>query len=290
MCALLVGEDGPLQGSVISLSEKTPLPIGRTEDNNLQEDPLIEEAHAVLTLKEKEVEVRNLAKVHLSKINGAAFDEIGFLLEGDVLQIGSSFFRLNLHEKKVTPMETMPKKEEDSTPKMKGSWKDTIIPKWMLWTAGIAMSFLTLSIFFLTATFEKKRHMQTELEMNIFKKVLNSFPNVEMNWDRKKGVLTLVGNISTWNKYHLLCERLHEIPLSFKKLENIRVNEMILSKLNTFLQEIDCKDAFAKVSDQNRFEVIGSVKSFKEKKRLKKLVKQEFSKDAINIRVKATKI
>ncbi len=282
MCALLIGEDGPLQGRVISLCAKVPLPIGRNNGSNLQEDPLVEDVHVVLTLREKEVEVKNVAELHLSKINGTTFDGVGFLLEGDVLQIGSSFFRLSLKEEKVASIE-----KEDGVPRNKQSpWRDFIIPKWALWATGIAIAVLIITIFSLKVSFEKKLLMQTELEMKMFEKELSSFPSVEMSWDRKAGILTLVGNISTWSKYHTLNERLHGIPLSFKKLENIRVDEMILSKINTFLKEIDFRDCYAKVSNQNHFEIVGNVNNFKEKKRLKKLVKQEFPKDAISIRVK----
>ncbi len=95
MAGYLIAEEGPLAGVVISLEVGDEWILGRDPDEAsiVLEDPMVSRRHVVCRLTPEGYILENLSSVNPSTQNGKVIAEPVLLKEGDILQIGSTFFR-----------------------------------------------------------------------------------------------------------------------------------------------------------------------------------------------------
>ena len=107
MTGFLIGEEGPLTGLTISFEEGEEWIVGRDPDSAqiVLEDPMVSRKHAFVRKTPEGYLLENYSTVNPVTQNGMVVTEPIYLKEGDILQIGSTYFRFS--EK-----EAAPKKEE----------------------------------------------------------------------------------------------------------------------------------------------------------------------------------
>lgn len=98
MSGYLIAEEGPLAGTTVSLLEEkasAQWTLGRDPDlcDVLLEDPMVSRKHAVISLTPEGFIFENLSSVNPATQNGKLIAEPVILKEGDILQIGTTFFR-----------------------------------------------------------------------------------------------------------------------------------------------------------------------------------------------------
>lgn len=98
MSGYLIAEEGPLAGTTLPLPEEKPSGqwiLGRDPDlcDMLLEDPMVSRKHAIVSLTPEGYIFENLSSVNPATQNGKVIAEPVLLSEGDILQIGSTFFR-----------------------------------------------------------------------------------------------------------------------------------------------------------------------------------------------------
>lgn len=108
MAAYLIAEEGPLTGLIIALEEGAEWTFGRDPEEStvLLEDPMVSRKHALCKKTEEGYLLENLSSTNPIIHNGATLREPVLLLEGDILQIGSSLFHFT--ENKPGIEETSP--------------------------------------------------------------------------------------------------------------------------------------------------------------------------------------
>ena len=108
MAGYLVAEEGPLAGVTVRFEEETEWVLGRDPDevSIVLEDPMVSRRHVICRLTPEGYVLENLSSVNPATQNGKVITESVLLREGDILQIGSTFFRFTEQEpKEETPEE-----------------------------------------------------------------------------------------------------------------------------------------------------------------------------------------
>lgn len=122
MSGYLIAEEGPLAGTIVSLLEEKPSgqwTLGRDPDlcDVLLEDPMVSRKHAIIALTPEGYTLENLSSVNPATQNGKIIAEQPVLLkEGDILQIGSTFFRFTEETPAMPISEEAPSPEEEVSP------------------------------------------------------------------------------------------------------------------------------------------------------------------------------
>ena len=100
MAGHLIAEEGPLAGLVISFEEGEEWLLGRDPDEAtlVLEDPMVSRKHVICRLTTEGFILENLSSVNPATQNGKVITEPVLLREGDILQIGSTFFRFTEKE------------------------------------------------------------------------------------------------------------------------------------------------------------------------------------------------
>lgn len=97
MAGYLIAEEGPLAGLVVRLEEGEEWVLGRDPDEVtiVLEDPMVSRKHVICRLTAEGYILENLSSVNPATQNGKVITEPVLLREGDILQIGSTFFRFS---------------------------------------------------------------------------------------------------------------------------------------------------------------------------------------------------
>ncbi|HEY2810736.1 MAG TPA: type III secretion system inner membrane ring subunit SctD [Rhabdochlamydiaceae bacterium] len=95
MAGYLIAEEGPLAGLIVRFEEGEEWILGRDADevNVLLEDSMVSRKHVICRLTAEGYILENLSSVNPATQNGKVITEPVLLREGDILQIGSTFFR-----------------------------------------------------------------------------------------------------------------------------------------------------------------------------------------------------
>ncbi|MBS3904021.1 MAG: type III secretion system inner membrane ring subunit SctD [Simkania sp.] len=94
MAAYLIAEEGPLSGLVIRFEDGEEWVLGRDPDESGQvlEDPMVSRKHVICRLTPEGYLLENLSAVNPATQNGKVITEPVLLREGDIIQVGSTFF------------------------------------------------------------------------------------------------------------------------------------------------------------------------------------------------------
>lgn len=113
MAGFFIGEEGPLSGLTLRFETGEEWILGRDPDEVgiVLEDPMVSRRHVILRLTAEGYVLENLSSVNPATQNGKVIAESVLLREGDIIQIGSTFFRFT--EKEPRPQK---EKEEFSSP------------------------------------------------------------------------------------------------------------------------------------------------------------------------------
>lgn len=109
MNGYLVAEEGPLAGMTIAFEEDVEgkeWALGRDPETSdiALEDPMVSRKHAIVRYTEEGLFLENLSTVNPATQNGMVIAEPVLLKEGDIIQIGSTFFHYTENEpKEETP-------------------------------------------------------------------------------------------------------------------------------------------------------------------------------------------
>lgn len=97
MTGYLIAEEGPLAGLIVRLEEGEEWILGRDPDevSIVLEDPMVSRKHVICRLTAEGYILENLSSVNPATQNGKVITEPVLLREGDILQIGSTFFRFS---------------------------------------------------------------------------------------------------------------------------------------------------------------------------------------------------
>lgn len=108
MAGYLIAEEGPLSGLIVRFEQGTEWVLGRDPDvaSQVLEDPMVSRRHVICTLTPEGFLLENLSSVNPATQNGKVIAEAVLLREGDIIQVGSTFFRFtekdpSLHEEKA---------------------------------------------------------------------------------------------------------------------------------------------------------------------------------------------
>jgi type III secretion system YscD/HrpQ family protein len=97
MTGFLIAEEGPLSGLIIRLEEEKEWVLGRDPDVSsfVLEDPMVSRKHVICKMTPEGFLLENLSAVNPATQNGKIISEPVLLREGDIIQIGSTFFRFS---------------------------------------------------------------------------------------------------------------------------------------------------------------------------------------------------
>lgn len=97
MAGFLIAEEGPLAGLTVRFEEGNEWILGRDPDEVaiVLEDPMVSRKHVICRLTAEGYILENLSSVNPVTQNGKVITEPVLLREGDILQIGSTFFRFS---------------------------------------------------------------------------------------------------------------------------------------------------------------------------------------------------
>jgi type III secretion system YscD/HrpQ family protein len=111
MSGYLIAEEGPLSGLIVRFEEGNEWTLGRDPDESsvILEDPMVSRKHIICKLTPEGFTMENLSFVNPATQNGRVITGSVLLREGDIVQIGSTFFRFT--EK---PPETEEKIEKET--------------------------------------------------------------------------------------------------------------------------------------------------------------------------------
>jgi type III secretion system YscD/HrpQ family protein len=100
MAGYLIAEEGPIAGTVVSFEEGEEWALGRDPDEVtiVLNDPMVSRKHVICRLTSEGYVLENLSSVNPATQNGKVITESVLLREGDILQIGSTFFRFTERE------------------------------------------------------------------------------------------------------------------------------------------------------------------------------------------------
>lgn len=116
MAGYLIAEEGPLSGQILRFEEGEEWILGRDPDvaGLVLEDPMVSRKHVICRLTPEGFLLENLSSVNPATQNGKVITEAVLLREGDIIQIGSTFFRFS--EKNPIQQELSSIQEEPQTP------------------------------------------------------------------------------------------------------------------------------------------------------------------------------
>ncbi len=119
MAGYLIAEEGPLAGLVITFEEGNQWILGRDPDEAtiVLEDPMVSRKHVICRQTSEGFVLENLSSVNPATQNGKIITEEVLLKEGDILEIGTTFFRFsekNPNLPKEEPEDTYPFYEEET--------------------------------------------------------------------------------------------------------------------------------------------------------------------------------
>lgn len=97
MAGYLIAEEGPLAGLVVRFEAGEEWILGRDPDevSIVLEDPMVSRKHVICHLTAEGYILENLSSVNPVTQNGKVVTDPVLLREGDILQIGSTFFRFS---------------------------------------------------------------------------------------------------------------------------------------------------------------------------------------------------
>ena len=100
MAGYLIAEEGPLSGIVLRFEEGAEWVIGRDPDvtSLVLEDPMVSRRHVIIHATSEGYLLENLSSVNPATQNGMIITDSVLLSEGDIIQIGSTFFRFTTHK------------------------------------------------------------------------------------------------------------------------------------------------------------------------------------------------
>lgn len=109
MAGFLIGEEGPLSGLILRFETGEEWSLGRDPDEVaiVLEDPMVSRRHTIIRLTSEGYILDNLSAVNPATQNGKVITESVLLREGDIIQIGSTFFRFT----EIEPMVRKAKEE-----------------------------------------------------------------------------------------------------------------------------------------------------------------------------------
>ena len=112
MASYLIAEEGPLAGLIVRFEEGEEWILGRDADevDILLEDPMVSRKHVICRHTAEGYILENLSSVNPATQNGKVITESVLLREGDILQIGSTFFRFT--EQPLAVESAAPSQEE----------------------------------------------------------------------------------------------------------------------------------------------------------------------------------
>ncbi len=95
MAGYLVAEEGPLAGLIVRFETGDEWVMGRDPEEVaiVLEDPMVSRKHVICRLTPEGYVLENLSSVNPATQNGKVITEAVLMREGDILQIGSTFFR-----------------------------------------------------------------------------------------------------------------------------------------------------------------------------------------------------
>ncbi len=107
MTGYLIAEEGPLAGVVLPFDQGEEWVLGRDPDevSIVLEDPMVSRKHVICRLTAEGYVLENLSSVNPATQNGKVITEAVLLQEGDILQIGSTFFRFTEKSPLAPPSE-----------------------------------------------------------------------------------------------------------------------------------------------------------------------------------------
>lgn len=105
MAGYLIAEEGPLAGLIVRFEQGDEWVMGRDpeEVSIVLEDPMVSRKHVICHLTAEGYVLENLSSVNPATQNGKVITEAVLLREGDILQIGSTFFRFSEVEPAAAP-------------------------------------------------------------------------------------------------------------------------------------------------------------------------------------------
>jgi type III secretion system YscD/HrpQ family protein len=97
MTGYLIAEEGPLSGVTLRFDEGSEWTIGRDPDAStlVLEDPMVSRKHVIVHATSEGYLLENLSSVNPATQNGKVITESVLLHEGDIIQIGNTFFRFS---------------------------------------------------------------------------------------------------------------------------------------------------------------------------------------------------
>ncbi len=97
MAGYLIAEEGPLAGLILRFVDGTEWAIGRDPDEVqlVLEDPMVSRKHVICRRAPEGFLLENLSEVNPATQNGKIIAEPVLLQEGDIIQIGNTFFRFS---------------------------------------------------------------------------------------------------------------------------------------------------------------------------------------------------
>lgn len=97
MAGYLIAEEGPLAGLILRFEEGNEWVIGRDPDEVelVLEDPMVSRKHVICRLTPEGFILENLSAVNPATQNGKIITEPVLLQEGDIIQVGNTFFRFS---------------------------------------------------------------------------------------------------------------------------------------------------------------------------------------------------
>ncbi|MBS0614982.1 MAG: type III secretion system inner membrane ring subunit SctD [Verrucomicrobia bacterium] len=106
MSGYLIAEEGPVSGLVVRFEEGEEWTLGRDpeEVDVVLEDPMVSRRHAICRKAPEGYLLENLSSVNPATQNGKIIAEPVLLHEGDIIQIGNTFFRFT----EIEPREEIP--------------------------------------------------------------------------------------------------------------------------------------------------------------------------------------
>jgi type III secretion system YscD/HrpQ family protein len=99
MTGYLIAEEGPISGLLIRFEKDTEWTLGRDIDevDIVLEDPMVSRKHLICKVSDQGIDlIENLSEANPATLNGKLIVDQVALSEGDIVQIGNTFFRYTL--------------------------------------------------------------------------------------------------------------------------------------------------------------------------------------------------
>jgi type III secretion system YscD/HrpQ family protein len=132
MAGYLIGEEGPLAGLILRFEDGTEWVMGRDPDEVglVLEDPMVSRKHVICRLTPEGFILENLSAVNPATQNGKIITEPVLLQDGDIIQVGNTYFRFT--EKLPQPEDLSPTLLEESSDLATLSHSSPPEARWML--------------------------------------------------------------------------------------------------------------------------------------------------------------